>query len=65
MQSVLMYHFAAPPYLFSISTVFGHHFSQCLQNFDAQPLFILLQQLFGVFDQPVEMLLDKRLLILY
>lgn len=46
---------SASPYLFSIPAVFGHHLSQRLQNFDAQPLFILLQQLLGMFDEPVEM----------
>ena len=41
-------------YLLSITTVLCHHLSQCLQNFDAQPLFIFLQQLLGVFDQPAQ-----------
>ena len=38
-------------YLLPIAPVFCHHFPQCLQYFDAQPLLILLQQLLGVFDQ--------------
>lgn len=39
-------------YLLSITSVFCHHLSQCLQDFDAQPLFVFLQQLLGMFDQP-------------
>lgn len=40
--------------LLSVAPVFGHHLSQCLQDFDAQSLLVLLQQLFGVFDQPTQ-----------
>lgn len=38
-------------YLFPIAPVFCHHFPQCLQDFDAQTLLVLLQQLLSVFDQ--------------
>lgn len=40
--------------LLSVAPVFGHHLSQRLQDFDAQSLLVLLQQLFGVFDQPTQ-----------
>lgn len=39
-------------YLFPVSSIFGHHFPQCLQHLDAQALLVLLQQLLSVFDQP-------------
>lgn len=45
-------------YLLSITTVFGHHLSQRLQNFDTQPLFIFLQQLLCMFDQSVHISLS-------
>lgn len=45
-------------YLLSITTVFGHHLSQRLQNFDTQPLFIFLQQLLRMFDQSVHISLS-------
>lgn len=38
-------------YLLPIAPFFCHHLPQCLQHFDAQAFLILLQQLFGVFDQ--------------
>lgn len=42
-------------YLLSITSVFRHHLSQRLQNFDAQPLLVFLQQLLRMFDQPAHM----------
>lgn len=41
-------------YLLSITPVFCHHLSQCLQNLDTQSLLIFLQQLLGMFDQPAQ-----------
>lgn len=38
-------------YLLPVSSIFCHHFPQCLQHLDAQALLILLQQLLRVFDQ--------------
>lgn len=38
-------------YLFPVSSIFCHHFPQCLQHLDAQALLVLLQQLLSVFDQ--------------
>lgn len=40
-------------YLLSITSVLGHHLPQRLKDFDAQTFFVLLQQLFGVFDESV------------
>lgn len=39
-------------YLIAVTSVFGHHLSKSLQNFNAQLFLIFFQQLLGVFDQP-------------
>lgn len=46
--------FGSMSYLLSITPVFCHHLSQCLQNLDTQSLLIFLQQLLGMFDQPAQ-----------
>ena len=43
-----------PPYLLSVAAVFGHHLPQRLEDLDAEPLLVLLQQLLGVLDQPAD-----------
>lgn len=39
-------------HLLSVASVLGHHFAEGLQDFDAEFLLVLLQQLFRVLDQP-------------
>lgn len=46
-------------YLLPVAPVFCHHLPQRLQHFDAETLLVLLQQLFGVFDQPGDGKRDK------
>ena len=41
-------------YLLPVTPVLGHHLPEGLQDFDAQTLLVLLQQLLGVLDQPVQ-----------
>jgi len=42
----------AAHYLLSTLGVDGHHLSQGSQHFDAQLLFLLLQKLLSMFNQP-------------
>jgi hypothetical protein len=42
----------AADYLFSTLRVDGHHLSQSSQHFDTQLLFLLLQKLLSMFNQP-------------
>ena len=49
----------AADYLLSTLRVDGHHLSQSSQHFDAQLLFLLLQKLLSMFNQPAGTSLDK------